>query len=132
MSSKNLSRAAKVTRVMNAVAAGTSDQNSSSVDMTGFEGCQFVLMFGAITATQLRLSAANSTGRPLPKELFRPVHRVSASGWEPAPLGVLLRLGHRVAGSSASVSVWMGGGRRKCRAYLTVYPTLAGLVELKP
>jgi hypothetical protein len=36
---------------MNAVAAGTTDQNSSSVDMKGFAGCQFVAMFGAITAT---------------------------------------------------------------------------------
>ena len=47
----NLSKAAKVTRVMNAVAAGTSDQNSSSVDMKGFDACQFVVAFGAITAS---------------------------------------------------------------------------------
>ena len=47
----NLSKAAKVSRVMNAVAAGTSDQNSSSVDMKGFDACQFVVAFGAITAS---------------------------------------------------------------------------------
>ena len=47
----NLSKAAKVTRVMNAVAAGTSDQNSSSVDMKGFDAVQFVVAFGAITAS---------------------------------------------------------------------------------
>lgn len=41
----------KVTRVSNAVAAGTSDINSSSVDMSGFETVQFIVAFGAITAT---------------------------------------------------------------------------------
>lgn len=43
----------KVTRVMNAVAAGTSDQNSSVIDMTGFDSVQFIALFGALTATQV-------------------------------------------------------------------------------
>jgi hypothetical protein len=43
----------KVTRVMNAVAAGTTAQNGSSVDMTGFDGVLFVALFGALTATQV-------------------------------------------------------------------------------
>ena len=47
----NLSRAAKVTRVSNAVAAGTTDINSSSVDMANFDSVQFVVAFGTITAT---------------------------------------------------------------------------------
>lgn len=56
----------KVTRVMNAVAAGTTDQNSSSVDMTGFEGVVFYALFGTITAsavtsTKLQQSSDNST-----------------------------------------------------------------------
>jgi hypothetical protein len=38
---------------MNAVAAGTSDQNSSSVDMKGFYGVMFLASFGALTATQV-------------------------------------------------------------------------------
>lgn len=41
----------KVTRVMNAVAAGTSDQNSSSVDMSGFENVTFIAAFGTIDST---------------------------------------------------------------------------------
>jgi hypothetical protein len=43
----NLSKAVKVARVLNGVAAGTTDQNGSVVDMQGFEGVQFV----ALTAT---------------------------------------------------------------------------------
>ena len=46
----NLSRSAKITRVMDSVAAGTSDQTSTSVDMKGFGNCQFVALFGTITA----------------------------------------------------------------------------------
>ena len=43
----------KVTRVMNAVAAGTTTQNGTGVDMTGFEGVLFVAAFGTLTATQV-------------------------------------------------------------------------------
>lgn len=62
----NLSKAAKVTRVMNAVAAGQTTQNSSSVDMRGFYGCQFVAAFGTIDATavtscKVQTSSDNST-----------------------------------------------------------------------
>lgn len=46
----NLSNAAKVTRVMNAVAAGTTDSNGSTVDMRGYGACQFIVAFGAITS----------------------------------------------------------------------------------
>lgn len=41
----------KVVRVLNAVAAGTSVQNSSVVDTAGFEGVRFIVAVGAITAT---------------------------------------------------------------------------------
>jgi len=40
-----------VTRVSNAVAAGTSDVNSTSVDMSLYEGVAFIVEFGAITST---------------------------------------------------------------------------------
>lgn len=46
----NLAKEVKVTRVMNAVAAGTSDQNSAVVDMTGFDGVMFLAAFGTITS----------------------------------------------------------------------------------
>lgn len=46
----NLSKNVKVTRVMNAVAAGTGDsQNGSGVDMSGFEGVVFIAAFGTLT-----------------------------------------------------------------------------------
>ena len=48
--SLNLGTDSKLKRVMNAVAAGTSDQNSASVDMTGFDNVLFGALFGAITA----------------------------------------------------------------------------------
>lgn len=35
---------------MNAVAAGTTDQNSDSVDMLGFEGVRFIASFGTLTS----------------------------------------------------------------------------------
>ena len=61
----NISNQIKTTRVMNAVAAGTSDQNSSSVNMSNFEGVRFTTAFGTITAgaaTSVRVqqSADNS------------------------------------------------------------------------
>lgn len=43
----------KVTRVMNAVAAGTTAQNSSVVDMTGWDGVKFILLIGTLSATQV-------------------------------------------------------------------------------
>ena len=46
---KNLSRYAKVTRVSNAVAAGTTEITTESVDCQSFESAQFVVLFGAIS-----------------------------------------------------------------------------------
>ena len=46
----NLFRNIKATRVENAAAAGTSDIESDSVDMAGFEGVAFVVALGAITS----------------------------------------------------------------------------------
>lgn len=48
----NLSNAVKMTRHSNAVAAGSSDITpSSGIDMANFEGCMFVVEFGAIVAS---------------------------------------------------------------------------------
>jgi hypothetical protein len=47
----NLFKSAKVTRVMNAVAAGTTDQEGSVLDMQGFESVAFLVAFGEITAS---------------------------------------------------------------------------------
>jgi hypothetical protein len=44
----NISKACKLTRVMNAVAAGTTEQISSVIDMAGFETIAFLVAFGAI------------------------------------------------------------------------------------
>lgn len=49
----NLIKNVKVTRVMNAVAAGTSDQEGSVLDMQGFDGVVFVAAFGTLTASQV-------------------------------------------------------------------------------
>ena len=48
-----LSKNMKTTRVMNAVAAGVSDQNSSSVNMANFESVLFVAALGTLTAGQV-------------------------------------------------------------------------------
>lgn len=47
----SLVKEAKFTRVSNAVAAGTSTVNSSSVDMAGYDAVAFVVEFGTITST---------------------------------------------------------------------------------
>ena len=46
-----ISNATKVTRVMNAVAAGTTVQTSTAVDMAGFDGVRFIVSLGASVAT---------------------------------------------------------------------------------
>ena len=49
----DLNREAKVVRVMDGVAAGTTDQNGSGVDMSGFEAVTFIALVGVLTATQV-------------------------------------------------------------------------------
>ncbi len=49
----NLTYEVKTVRIMNAVAAGTSDQTSSALDTQGYEGVRFIALFGALTATQV-------------------------------------------------------------------------------
>lgn len=67
----NLSKDVKVTRVMNAVAAGTSEQKSSVLDMQDFDGVVFILLLGTVTdASVITLTAyentASSTSSPTP------------------------------------------------------------------
>lgn len=47
---KSISKNIQFQRVMNAVAAGTTDQNSTAVDMANFDRAAFVVAFGAITS----------------------------------------------------------------------------------
>ena len=52
----NLLEKVRFQRVMNAIAAGTTDQNSSSVDLEddgGYKGVLFCALFGTLTATQV-------------------------------------------------------------------------------
>ena len=46
----NLTKAGKLTRVINATAAGTTAINGSIIDMKGFDSVTFIVSFGAITA----------------------------------------------------------------------------------
>lgn len=46
----NISRSCKVTRVLNAVAAGTTEQLGSVIDMQNFDTVLFLVAFGAIVA----------------------------------------------------------------------------------
>lgn len=52
---ENLLKTTKISRVSNAAAAGTSDINCTSVDMSGFDSVTFVAAFGTLTATQVTL-----------------------------------------------------------------------------
>jgi len=61
----NFSLSHKVTRVSNAVAAGTTDINSSSVDMRDYGAVAFIVAFGAITAsavTSCKLQQSSDDG----------------------------------------------------------------------
>jgi len=49
----NLSRFGKVTRVSNAVAAGTTTVNCATIDMKGFDSVTFYLLVGTLTATNV-------------------------------------------------------------------------------
>lgn len=49
----NLTHHVKVVKVMNAVVAGTSNQDSSAVDMAGWDGVVFVCHLGTLTASQV-------------------------------------------------------------------------------
>ena len=49
----NLIKGVKVSRSLNAVAAGITVQNGAVIDMQGFDGVQFILLVGALTATQV-------------------------------------------------------------------------------
>lgn len=51
MNNHNLGLAVSVLRLSNAVAAGATASNSSSVDMLGWDGVFFIAAAGAITAT---------------------------------------------------------------------------------
>lgn len=46
----NLTKAGKLTRVINATAAGTTAINGSVIDMKGFDAVTFIVELGAITA----------------------------------------------------------------------------------
>ncbi len=62
----NLVKNIKVTRVMNAVAAGTGDtQTGTGVNMQGFEGVIFIAEFGTLTAgavTALKAQQSSDNG----------------------------------------------------------------------
>ncbi len=62
----NLTKNVKMTKIENATAAGTSTPiTSTTIDMAGFEGCMFVVSFGAIeasAATSVEVHTSTVTG----------------------------------------------------------------------
>lgn len=65
MSKLSLAKNSQAIRVMNAVAAGTSDQNSSGVNMDNAEAVTFYTAFGTITAgavTSVKLQQSSDDG----------------------------------------------------------------------
>lgn len=64
---ENASKATKVTRSLNAVAAGTTDQNGPGIDMANFETVMFLFMFGTITGsavTSCKVQTSDQDGSP--------------------------------------------------------------------
>lgn len=71
MSNLNLLKDMKVDRVMNAVAAGTSAQNSSVLDMQGYDSVCFILLLGEVLDTAVitltaKGNTASSVSSPTP------------------------------------------------------------------
>lgn len=67
----SIMRDCKITRVSNAVAAGTSDISSSVMDMTGFDRIAFVVFLadvidGSVLTLTARQNTANSSSTPTP------------------------------------------------------------------
>jgi len=63
----NLTKSAKLTRVIDATAAGTTDVNSSAIDMQGYDSVTFIVGFGTITAsavTSIKVQQAETDGSP--------------------------------------------------------------------
>lgn len=61
----NRANTEKVIRVMNGVAAGTTDQTSSAIDTAGFEGVKIYTLFGAITGsavTSVKIQQSSDDG----------------------------------------------------------------------
>lgn len=61
----NLTEFGKITRVINATAAGTSDINGSIIDMAGYDNCTFIVGFGTITAgatTSIKVQQDSAAG----------------------------------------------------------------------
>ena len=64
----------KITRVMNAVTAGTSTQSSDRVDMTGYDSVCFVALLGDVTDTsvlelKVQQNTADHASSPTPTEI---------------------------------------------------------------
>ena len=66
----NLSKAVKITRVENAVGAGSSDENGDSVDMQNWEGVMFVFMAGTMTGTQVTTLKAQGSSDDASSDAF--------------------------------------------------------------
>lgn len=61
----NSANSEKAIRVLNAVAAGTSDQTSSAIDTQGFEGVKIYTSFGTITSgavTSVKVQQSSDDG----------------------------------------------------------------------
>lgn len=65
---------AKITRISNAVAAGTTEVLSSVLDMQGYDSVMFIVTLGDVTATSVltltaKSNTANSTSSPTPSSI---------------------------------------------------------------
>lgn len=61
----NLTDRVKTIRVSNAVSVGTSTVNGSTVDMAGYEGVRFIVLYGAITDGTPNLKAQQGAASDL-------------------------------------------------------------------
>lgn len=57
----NLSKSVKIIRVMNAVAAGTTNQTSSTIDTLGYTGCLLLAACGTISASAVTTLSAQES-----------------------------------------------------------------------
>ena len=86
---------AKWTRVSNAVAAGTTDVNSTGVDMNGYDDVTFVVDFGAITATAVTSVKAQQSDDDAVADAYSDLEGTSVSVADDDDAGIVVLQVHK-------------------------------------
>jgi hypothetical protein len=74
-----LTNKCKIVKVMNAVVAGTTNQDSSEIDMQGYDGVVFIAHLGSLTSTQITALQARGSNTSGSEAAFTTDHVTAAA-----------------------------------------------------